>query len=205
MHVWRRVVQALETRVETADEFLESPGQTMPGNRRQPGAGTAPPRWTAPLLVVLACAALLAVGVGALWVWWQRPDEPGPALDSPAMARFATDHGLLCRPPDRGAVALHWTCRSTSRGALEMDWYELNGGRVSTVEATAGPPSSRKEAVAFFQAVVGLTVPADRRQDAASWVSRHPDGGSASMGRVAVQTGSSGSRARTYTLTVDQQ
>jgi hypothetical protein len=86
-----------------------------------------------------------------------------------------------------------------------MDWYELEGGRVTTVDATAGPPSSRGEAVAFFQSILGLTVPPDRRQDAAAWVSQHPDGGSTTMGRVAVETGSSGSQARTYTLSVDER
>jgi hypothetical protein len=193
------MVRALETRVETADEFIRSTDGAMPGT------GTAPARWTARLLAALACTALLAVGIGVLWDLWQRPDEPGPHLDSSAIARFATGQGLICQPPDRGVVALHWTCRSTSRAGLEMDWYELEGGRVTTVDATAGPPSSRGEAVAFFQSILGLTVPPDRRQDAAAWVSQHPDGGSTTMGRVAVETGSSGSQARTYTLSVDER
>jgi hypothetical protein len=198
---WRRLLARLQTRVESAEQFLGA----QEGAARSDflAAQAAPTRLSLPrrgLLAGLSVIAFLAISITAATLWQNRPTEPAPSLSANRMADFAMAQELTCQPPQANPVAQHWYCADGSRH-LALDWYVPSSGRVVTIDAYAGPRIDQGGAAAYFDRVLAVTEPSDQLDNAELWVQANLENGQGTVGPEALATTVAGSPA-TYTLSI---
>ncbi|HEX4215487.1 MAG TPA: hypothetical protein VIA06_19375 [Candidatus Dormibacteraeota bacterium] len=196
---WRRILTRLQTRVESAEQYLGAQEGATRGDFL--AAQSAPTRLSLPRRGVVAGLVLIiivVISIAAVSLWQSRPTEPAPRLSANRMTDFAMAERLSCQPPQVNPVAQHWYCASGSRH-LALDWYVPASGRVVTIDAYAGPGIDQGGASAYFNRVLALTEPSDQLGNAELWTRANLENGQGTEGPDSLTTSVSGAR---YTLSI---
>lgn len=196
---WRRILARLQTRVESAEQYLGAQEGAIRDDFL--AAQAAPTRLTLPRRGLLAGAVLIGVlvlSITAAKLWEGRPTEAAPHLSSDRVAAFAMSERLNCQPPQVGPVAQHWYCSNGSRH-LALEWYVPSSGRVVTLEAHAATRVGQDRATAYFDRVLAMTEPSDQLGSAEFWTKANFGNGQGTVGPDSLAASTAGD---TYTLSI---